>query len=339
MKAYDYQGKGLLQDTPTGFLERIKKEKQKEASLAIDQMSITTAAHKLIQLARIKYFEEHKVDDPKCKKFDPMKVFDIDLSQVSLEQDLGGKVVPMFNANNLTLSASSIDTYMTCPLQFKFNRMRIPGQNKTYFDLGTSVHDTIQKISEEKIEGKMPSKKEAEKILDNKWIFRTFESGQQESSMKDTAKEMIEKYVEMEKENNNEIVGIEEEFAIKRKNVIINGRIDRIEKNQDGEFELFDYKTGKTMIKPEDMISDVQINVYAAAIKEIKKFGKLPVKATLMYLRKEPVSTTISEMNVNGMMKVVDNTIDDILAGKFEATPSSSTCRNCSYKNMCEFAE
>ena len=92
-------------------------------------------------------------------------------------------------------------------------------------------------------------------------------------------------------------------------------------------------------MKPVDMITDVQINVYAAAIKEIKKFGKLPVKATLVYLRKEPISTTISEMNVNGMMKVVDKTIDDILAGKFEATPSSSTCRNCSYKNMCEFAE
>ncbi len=339
MKSYDYRGEGTLQDTSTGFIERITKEKQKAASIAIDQMSITTAAHKLIELARIKYFEEHKKDDPECKNFDAIKVFDIDLSQVSLEEDLGGKIVPMFNENNLTLSASSLNTYLTCPYQFQLNRMRVPGPNKIYFDLGKSVHGAIQKISEDKIKGKAPTVNEAEKILDNKWIFRTFESGQQESTVKDIAKEMIEKYVEMEKENKNEIVGVEKEFTIKRKNVTINGTIDRIEKNDEGEFELFDYKTGKTMMKPVELVSDVQLNLYAAAMKEISKYGKLPVKATLVYLRKEPVSTAISEMNVNLVMNIVDESIDDILEGKFEATPSNNACRNCPYKNMCEFAE
>lgn len=58
----------------------------------------------------------------------------------------------------------------------------------------------------------------------------------------------------------------------------------------------------------------------------------------LVYLRKGPVSTTISEAGVDGVLEIVDKAIDDILEGKFEATPSSNTCRNCSYKNMCEFA-
>ena len=338
IKAYDYKGEGLLQDTPTGFLERKKKEKQKAASIAIDQMSITTVAHKLIELARIKYFEEHKKDDPQCKNFDPMKVFDIDLSQVSLDEDLGGKVTPMFNADNLTLSTGSLDSYITCPFQFKLDRMRVPGPNKIYFDLGTSVHDTIQKISENKIAGKTTSADEVKKILDEKWIFRTFGSGQQESTFKSSAQEMVEKYVEMEAKNQNEIVAVEEDFAIKRKNVVINGRIDKIEKNDNGEYELVDYKTGKTVKKEVDLVSDVQLNVYAAAMKENPKFGKLPVKATLMYLRKEPVSITISEMNVNSVLDVVDEAIDDILEGKFEAKPSGSNCRNCAYKNMCEFA-
>ena len=133
-------------------------------------------------------------------------------------------------------------------------------------------------------------------------------------------------------------MAVEEDFAIKRKNVVINGRIDKIEKNDNGEYELVDYKTGKTVKKEVDLVSDVQLNVYAAAMKENPKFGKLPVKATLMYLRKEPVSITISEMNVNSVLDVVDEAIDDILEGKFEAKPSGSNCRNCAYKNMCEFA-
>ena len=205
MTTYVYEGAGLLEDTPTEFIERIKKEKQKEASLAIDQMSITTAAHKLIELARIKYYEEHR-EDPQCKNFVPMKVFQIDISQVALDQDLAGKTVPLFNENNLALSPSSIDTYLQCPFQFKLNRMRVPGPNKIYFDLGTSVHDTIQKISEAKIIGKMPTPEESIKILDTKWIHRTFESGDQESTVKSTAEEMVKKYVEMEKENHGEIV-------------------------------------------------------------------------------------------------------------------------------------
>jgi len=337
MKSYDYQGKVTLQDTPAEFVERIKKEKQAAASLAIDQMSITSAVHKLIELARIKYFEEHKTDDPQCKNFDPMKIFEIDVNQVSLDEDLAGKELPLFNKNNLTLSPSSLDTYLKCPFQFKLDRMRVPGPNKIYFDLGTSVHDTIQKISENKIAGKDTSDDEVKKILDEKWIFRTFESGDQESTVKSSAQEMVEKYVEMEKENQNTIVAVEEDFALKRKNIVINGRIDKIEKNGE-EYELVDYKTGKTMKKESELISDVQLNVYAAALKDNPKFGKLPVKATLVYLRKKAVSTIISEDSVDAVMNGVDNAIDEILAGNFEANPSNSNCRNCSYKNMCEFA-
>jgi len=217
--------------------------------------------------------------------------------------------------------------------------MRVPGPNQIYFDLGSSVHDTIQELSQEKLAGNIPTKNEAGKILDKKWIFRTFESGHQESTVKDTAKEMIEKYVELEEQNKNEIVGIEEDFAIKRKNVVINGRIDRIEKNKDDEFELYDFKTGKTSKKPDELISDIQLNVYAAAMKEKAKFGKLPVKATLVYLRDEPVECAITQQNVDEVMEIVDETIDEILEGKFEATPSNSTCRNCPYNQMCEFAE
>jgi len=260
------------------------------------------------------------------------------MSQVSLEEDLGGKIIPMFNESNLTLSASSIDTYLQCPFQFKLNRMRVPGPDQIYFDLGTSVHDTIQRISEEKIAGKAPNTDESMKILDNKWIFKTFQSGDQESTVKNTAKDMVAKYLEMENQNTNEIVVVEEDFEIKRKNVIIKGRIDRIEKNGNDEYELFDYKTGKTSKKPNELISDIQINLYATAMKDNPKFNKLPVKATLVYLRDKPVECTISEMNVNAVMDGVDEAIDDMLAGKFEATPSNKVCRNCSYKNMCEFA-
>lgn len=339
MKTYEYLGEGILQDTQTEYIERIKKEKQKEISLAVDQMSITTAVCKLIELARIKYYEANKKDDPQCKNFDPMKIFEVDITQVSLKEDLAGKVKPLFNENNLTVSPSSIDTYLKCPFQFKLDRMRVPGPNKIYFDLGRSIHDTIQAISENKIVGKTTSDDEVKKILDKKWIHRTFESGDQESTVKYTAEEMIKKYVEMERENQHQIVAVEEDFAIKRKNVIINGRIDRIEKNEDDEFELFDFKTGKTIKKPEELAEDIQLNVYAAAMKENSKFGKLPVKATLVYLRKEPVSTTISEAGVNMVLETVDKVIESILEGKFEATPSSNTCRNCAYKDMCEFAE
>jgi len=340
IKTYEYKGKGILQDTPTEYVERIKKEKQHEAALAIDQMALTTAAHKLIHLARIKYFEEHRKDDPHCKNFDPMKVFEINLSQVSLDQDLNGNIPPLFNEKNLTLSPTSIETYLDCPFQFKLNRMRVPGPNRTYFDLGTSIHNTIQEVSEtKKDKGKLLPKDEVEKILDNKWIFRTFESNDQESVVKTTAKELIEKYLDMEQKSKNKIVGVEEEFAITRNNVVINGKIDRIEENSDGEYELLDFKTSKTFKKPDELETDIQLNMYAAAMRDISKFKKLPVKATLVYLRDKPVECKITQQNVDLVMARVDETIQNILQGNFEATPSNSVCRNCSYNEMCEFAE
>lgn len=337
IQVISYNGKGLLETTQSQYYERVKKEIQKEANLAIDHMSITTAAHKLLQLARIKYYEQHRFDDPECTKFNPTKVFDIDLSQVPLDLNLNGNVSPLFNENNLTLSPSSIETYNDCPLKFKLDRLRVPGKNKSYFDLGKSVHSTIEEISKRKLNGDSLTRKDALDILEKEWIFRTFESGQQENINKSQAIEIIDKYLEMEKNNQNEIVGIEVEFTLKRNNITINGKIDRIEKNGEGELHVIDYKTSKTPKKAEKLVEDIQLNVYAHAVRE--KYDKLPQKAILVYLRQSPVVYEVSEQNVDVIIKSIDNIIIKILNNEFDPNPSTSVCRNCQYKEMCEFAE
>ena len=141
----------------------------------------------------------------------------------------------------------------------------------------------------------------------------------------------------MEESNQNEIVGIEVEFALKRNNIVIKGKIDRIEKNREDEFEIIDYKTSKTPMKPDELPESIQLNIYAHAVRE--KYKKLPQKAILVYLRHKPVVYEVSEQNVDLVMKSIDNTIVKILNNEFEATPSSSVCRICQYKEMCEFAE
>ena len=63
------------------------------------------------------------------------------------------------------------------------------------------------------------------------------------------------------------------------------GHIDRMDRTPDGDYEVFDYKTGKSMLTGKSIRKDIQMNLYSLAIEDL--YGKLPASANLLYVRKE----------------------------------------------------
>ena len=74
-------------------------------------------------------------------------------------------------------------------------------------------------------------------------------------------------------------------FEVKIGEITFTGRIDRLEKNPDGKFEIVDFKSGSTVKSKNKAKTDPQLNIYAKAIEKIK--GELPVKASLFYVEKD----------------------------------------------------
>ena len=329
-----YPEQGFLQFGPTAAHERIKHETQAQAISSITKMQFGTAINRIIELARIRYFEEHVKDDPKCTGFDPKKVLSVDMKDLNLNQELIGLPRPLFEPKTLTLSKSSLETYDKCPYMFQLSKLeRTPTPSNVFMDLGSSIHNMIEDVSQDT--GKIPKKDEAITKLKEKWIFKSYQSGSTENTFWKRAEQMTENYLNWRNTNKNKLIESEMDFDFEYEGVTINGRIDWLEENPNGDYEVVDFKTGKTAVSSAAAEEDWQLNVYAKAIEE--KYGKLPVKASLYFLDpNKKVEFTVDKKKVDKVLdEKIKPIIKKILSGNFTAKPEQFKCRDCSYKDMC----
>ena len=87
---------------------------------------------------------------------------------------------------------------------------------------------------------------------------------------------------DIEREDAFAIVGVEEELVFEACGLSIGLRVDRIERRDDGQFVIIDYKTGtpKSFVRQDGDLRDVQPVVYAAAL-EADKGGQADIGALL----------------------------------------------------------
>jgi DNA helicase-2/ATP-dependent DNA helicase PcrA len=186
---------------------------------------------------------------------------------------------------------------------------------------------------------KVPTKKEAMKKLKEKWIYHSFQSSSNENQFFGRAEKMTENYLEWRKKNKNKFIASEEDVSFEYNGVTLNGRIDWIEENPNGELEVIDFKSGKTAVSQNVANEDWQLNIYAWLIFHSPKFTKIPVKASLFFLEKQKmVSVTVDKKKVENLLdKEIKPLIDRILKYDFKADPESNKCRDCSYKETCPY--
>jgi DNA helicase-2/ATP-dependent DNA helicase PcrA len=326
-------GETLLQEEDR--IENIKQKLQEEAISSLGQMHLKSAVQRIIELAKVKHFEEKGSTDG----FDPSDVLKVDNIDGNLDADLQGKKVPLFNKDDLRLSASKIETYLDCPLKFKFsNILGVPTPPRTYFDIGTSVHAVAEHLTELQKEGTAPTEELAFEILAKEWNSNAFQSETQENQAKEKAKEMVRTYLKWISENPNTPVAVEQRFQIEIGGVPFNGFIDRVEKTPNGEFEVVDFKTGAVYENSKSIKENPQMNIYALGTEKL--YGKLPKKTSLFYLKHDKiVHNEIESSQVEKVKGTIEEKVKAILNEEFEATPSFQVCRNCEFWDICDQKE
>lgn len=326
-------GETLLQDEER--IEKIKQDLQEKAVRSLNQMNLKSAVQRIIELAKVKHFEEKG----NTEGFDPSEILKIDNTDSNLDADLTGKKVPLFSKAELKLSASKIKTYLDCPLKFKFaNILEVPSPPRTYFDIGTSVHAVAEHLTELQKDGTKPTEKLAFEILDKEWNSNAFQSETQDKQAKEKAKEMVKAYLKWMEQNPNIPMAVEQRFTIEIGGIPFNGAIDRIEKTPDGEFEVVDFKTGGVYETGKTIKEDPQMNIYALGTQKLH--NKLPKKASLFYLKHDkivPYEITVDQ--VEKVKESISEKVKDILNEEFKATPSYQVCRNCEYWDICDQKE
>ena len=119
----------------------------------------------------------------------------------------------------------------------------------------------------------------------------------------------------------------------------IAGKIDRVDKLQNGKIEIIDYKTGKKP-KENNIDENLQLTVYALAATELKdpNLNKSPeeIDLSLYYLKSgKKLTTTRTLDQLTKAKKVLWEIADKISISTFTCL-GNNICRICEYKMLCQ---
>src|SRR5712692_9457389 len=236
------------------------------------------------------------------------------------------------------LSATAVQTYEICPLQFKLERdWRIPREAPAAMQYGAAMHRVLR-IYYDSVRFQRPITDDA--------LVELFRADLAAAGIQDRYQhELYERQgVEQLREFLStsrraplpEVLHTEESFEVKMGNATVVGRIDRIDQISAGHVVITDYKTGKPQSQ-EDADESLQLSIYALAARE--KWGYHADHLVFFNLEENSSAITRrSELQLEEAKLKVEDVAENIAAGRFDPNPGFH-CSFCPYRNLCPATE
>ena len=249
------------------------------------------------------------------------------------------------HAGPISLSPSSMGTFTSCPLAFRFGYIeRLPEPPSAPASKGTLVHLALQHLmwrpaEERTLEVALADLDRAEAELAEHPEFADLElSDEERATFRADADALVRRYFELEDPRSVTVLGVELRVsAVTSDGVTIRGIIDRLELGPDGELVVTDYKTGSAPSEGWEQKSLAGVHVYSLLCERM--FGQRPARVQLLYLsRPERIITAPSdqslrgvEVKTNAVMRAVRHACqrDD-----FRPRPSA-LCSYCNFQEFC----
>lgn len=234
----------------------------------------------------------------------------------------------------LQLSASAIDTYLSCPMKYLFqNVWGIRSGPRAVMTFGNVMHTTIREfVSEARQRREIPFE-EVAIIYNREWKSAGFLDDYQEDEYRREGLIELERFCSSYPQARGDVLFQEKAFELPlERDVIVTGRMDQVNRISRGEVEIIDYKTG-TPKKPKDAKDSLQLSLYALAAKEVLELS--PARLVFYNLTtNEAVATTRDSKDLSKAREKVAEVADLIRAGEYSPRPGFS-CRRCDYKSVC----
>jgi DNA helicase-2/ATP-dependent DNA helicase PcrA len=238
----------------------------------------------------------------------------------------------------LSLSASDLDLYLTCPLKYKFSRVfGIPQEPTINQRFGILIHNVLERFHKEGDEGEGSGLERLMGLFEAGWRRSGFGSSDDELQFRDRARAAMRLYWERESESEGEPVWLERKFDIKIGPHHVRGRVDRVDRLPGGSHELIDYKTGLRKSEAE-LENDLQLALYRLAAREA---WDLESSSGSYYyvLDAEKVAAPVRPDDAERVERTVLEVGEGVLGQDFEPRPSPTTCGWCDYRLICPAAE
>lgn len=250
---------------------------------------------------------------------------------------------------SVVLSPSRLNDYLSCPRKFFYVKVLGIDVEEADWDganFGTLIHSLLERAVKVAKESAYPT---LEEILEK---FRLGMDGMKFSSeakkekyFKQGQKLLTNYYPYFSQIPISRITDIEFSFyGVDVDGDFITGKIDRIEKNSDGTFELYDYKTGnyssEKKIAPNEEKQNYfnQLCFYKYAYEKLT--GNKVSKVGIIYVEnhEKSVDKYLTDDDMKYIETLIKDTYQNIKALKFNPIKDDKqgACKNCVYKQLCK---
>ena len=253
---------------------------------------------------------------------------------------------------SIDLSPSRLNDYLDCPRKFFYLKVLGIDVEEADWDnanFGSVIHSILERaVKFAKEKGEYP---------DIKTVLEKFHTGMDSSRFSELAKK--EKFIKLGEKllmnyypyfsqiPANRVENVEFSFyGVSVGEDLVSGKIDRIEKNSDGTYSLYDYKTGKPTSEKQITQSGGKKNYYNQLCfykyAYEKMTGNKVSQVGIIYVEDHAKSVykTLTDSDMAYIENLIKDTYSKIKALKFNPIKEDKqgVCKTCVYKHLCKLA-
>lgn len=251
---------------------------------------------------------------------------------------------------SIDLSPSRLNDYLDCPRKFFYLKVLGIDVEEADWDnanFGSVIHSILERaVKFAKEKGEYP---------DIKTVLEKFHTGMDSSRFSELAKK--EKFIKLGEKllmnyypyfsqiPANRVENVEFSFyGVSVGEDLVSGKIDRIEKNSDGTYSLYDYKTGKPTSEKQITQSGGKKNYYNQLCfykyAYEKMTGNKVSQVGIIYVEDHAKSVykTLTDSDMTYIENLIKDTYSKIKALKFNPIKEDKqgVCKTCVYKHLCK---
>lgn len=235
------------------------------------------------------------------------------------------------SSETVELSASAIETYAICPLKYALQKhWRLPEEPSAALQYGAAMHSTLKDFYDAALRGIERTAEESVEIFLREFEQAKIDEPLQRKLYERQGAEQLRQFVALRMlEPKPDVLSTEKKFRFAIEDVMINGRIDRMDRLEGG-VQVLDYKTGAPKNNM-DADNSVQLGIYAMAA---RLEGHKVEKLVFYNLEDNSTAETNRVNNEDKIRNKVLEVANGIRTGAFHPTPGFH-CKNCGYNSLC----
>ncbi len=244
------------------------------------------------------------------------------------------------------LSYSQINTYLMCPLKYKFQYIDLirPAFTSSALVFGSAIHEAVGAFYQSVLEGDCLTVSQVHDVYRQIWESQNkeheigFFNGDSGDSLSKKVQSMLSVFVE-QFDPSVQIIGVEEPFSVEIEGTPpLVGWIDSVELASDGTVTIVDLKTASKRYSEQNVRSNLQLTCYSLGAKSLGFNGDTRYRLDVLLKTQKPelvkYETDRTETDRVRMTKTMKTVWEGIRKEIF-FPKEDWQCGQCAYGKIC----